>query len=53
MPVIVVVLCCIVVTITLTAVIGPLGAVRQISKIARDGIVEPLHKRIWNVLSRG
>ncbi len=51
MPVIVVVLCCIVGTITLTAVIGLVGAIRQTSKEAGDGIVEPLHKRIWNALS--
>ncbi len=53
MPVIVVVLCCVIGFIALTAVIGPLGAVRQTSKQAVDGIVEPLHKRILNVFSRG
>ena len=53
MPAIVVVLCCIIGTITLTAVIGLVGAVRQTSKEAVDGMVEPLHKRIWSVLSRG
>ena len=53
MPVIVVVLCCIVGTIALTAVIGLVGAVRLPSKEAGDGAVQPLHRRIWSVLSRG
>jgi len=53
MPVIVVVLCCVIGSIALTAVIGLVGAMRQTSKIAGDGVVEPLRKRIWNALSRG
>ena len=53
MPVIVVVLCCVIGSIVLTAVVGLLGAISHKSKIAGDGVVEPLHKRIWSVLSRG
>ena len=53
MPAIVVVLCCVIGFIALTAVIGLLGAGRQISKIAGDAVVEPLRKRIRSVLSRG
>ena len=53
MPAIVVVLCCVVVFIALTAGIGLLGAIRPISKLARDNVVEPLHKRIRSALSRG
>lgn len=53
MPVTVVVLCCIVGAITLTTVVGLVGAIRLPSKIAGDGTVESLHRRIWNALSRG
>ena len=53
MPGIVAVLCCVIGFIALTAVIGLLGAGRQISKIAGDIVVEPLRKRIRSVLSRG
>ena len=53
MPAIVVVLCCVIGFIALTAVVGLLGVLRPISILARDNVVEPLHNRIWNVLSRG
>ena len=53
MPVIVVVLCCVIGSIALTAVIGLVGAIHQTSRIAGDGVVEGLRKRIWNALSRG
>ena len=53
MPVIVVVLCCVIGFIALTAMIGLLGAIRPISKMAGDGVVEPLHRQIWSALTRG
>ena len=53
MPAIVVVLCCVIGSIALTAVIGLLGAIGRTSKIACGGVVEGLRKRIWNTLSRG